>query len=99
MWENLYDSFEPWNPPSLYFVRSKEKVEIDLLVELGNQRYLAVEVKTTPEPWTAKQHELVDSLGLTVVEKWVVSTSPAISFKETVVVAIRDVWERLAAII
>ncbi|MFN4895060.1 MAG: ATP-binding protein [Pseudomonadota bacterium] len=85
--------------PSLYFVRSKEKVEIDLLVELGNQRYLAVEVKTTPDPWTAKQHELVDSLGLTVVEKWVVSTSPAISFKETAVVAIRDVWERLAAII
>lgn len=85
--------------PSLYFVRSKEKVEIDLLVELGNQRYLAMEVKTTPEPWTPKQHELVDSLGLTVVEKWVVSTSPALSFKGTSVVAIRDLWERLAAII
>jgi len=85
--------------PSLYFVRSKEKVEIDLLVELGNQRYLAMEVKTTPEPWTPRQHELVDSLGLTVVEKWVVSTSPALSFKGTSVVAIRDLWERLAAII
>lgn len=85
--------------PSLYFVRSKEKVEIDLLVELGNQRYLAMEVKTTPEPWTPRQHELVDSLGLTVVEKWVVSTSPALSFKGTSVVAIRDLWERLAAVI
>jgi len=85
--------------PSLYFVRSKEKVEIDLLVELGNQRYLAMEVKTTPEPWTPRQHELVDSLGLTVVEKWVVSTSPALSFKGTSVVAIPDLWERLAAII
>ena len=55
--------------PSLYFVRSKEKVEVDLLVDLGDQRYLAIEVKSMPEPWTKKQEELVDSLGLTIIER------------------------------
>lgn len=85
--------------PSLYFVRSKEKVEIDLLVELGNQRYLALEVKSTPEPWTQKQRELADSLGLDIVGKWVVSASRAMSYHDAPVVALTDLWDRLAEIV
>jgi hypothetical protein len=85
--------------PSLYFVRSKEKVEVDLLVELGNQRYLALEVKSTPEPWTQKQRDLVDSLGLTIVDRWVISASPTMSFKDEAVIAITELWDRLAALV
>lgn len=81
--------------PTLYFVRSKEKVEIDLLVDLGNQRYLAIEIKTTPEDWSKKQRELVDSLGLTIVDRWVVTAYSGMSFKDTAVVAISDLWNRL----
>jgi len=85
--------------PSLYFARSKEKVEIDLLVELGNQRYLALEVKSMPEPWTQKQRDLVNSLGLAIVDRWVVSASPAMSFKDEPVIAITELWDRLAALV
>lgn len=85
--------------PLLYFVRSKEKVEIDLLVELGNQRYLALEVKSTPEPWTQKQHDLADSLDIPIVEKWVVSPSCAMSFKAATVVAVTDLWQRLSELV
>jgi hypothetical protein len=80
-------------------VRSKEKVEVDLLVELGNQRYLALEVKSTPEPWTQKQRDLVDSLGLTIVDRWVISASPTMSFKDEAVIAITELWDRLAALV
>jgi predicted AAA+ superfamily ATPase len=85
--------------PSLYFVRSKEKVEIDLLVELGDQRYLTLEVKSTPEPWTHTQRDLVDSLGLAIVDRWVISASPAMSFKDEPVIAITELWDRLAGIV
>jgi predicted AAA+ superfamily ATPase len=84
--------------PNLYFVRSKEKVEADLIVDLGNQRYLAVEVKVTPERWSQKQIELVDSLGLSIVDRWVVGIHAGMPFENSTVVAVSEVWDRLNGI-
>lgn len=66
--------------PQIYFLRSKEQVEIDFLVELANQRFIAIEVKTTPVDFTATQRALLDSLHLNIVEKWVVSPTAAVGF-------------------
>ncbi len=38
--------------PQLFFVRTKEKVEIDLLIQLPNHRFIAAEIKTTLVDWT-----------------------------------------------
>lgn len=61
--------------PKIYFVRSKDQVEVDFLIEFNNNRFIAIEVKATPESWSEKQHELIESLGINVVEKWVVTPS------------------------
>ncbi len=57
--------------PEIYFVRSKEKVEVDFLIALPNQRYIAAEVKASVHSFTKKQTRLLDSLQINIVERWI----------------------------
>lgn len=66
--------------PEIYFVRSKEQVEVDFLVQLSNQRFIAVEVKTTPMDLTASKLSLLSSLKLNIVENWVVTFTESMNF-------------------
>ena len=79
-------------PPTIHYVRSKEKVEVDFLIDLGNQKFLAVEVKTTAQDFTESQNKLLESLGINIVERWVVSASEASHFRTTKVFPIWDLW-------
>jgi predicted AAA+ superfamily ATPase len=84
--------------PILSYVRSKEKVEVDLLIELPNQRYIAAEVKLTPQNLTNEQMKLLDSLKLNIVERWILSPTdvdiPA--FSNARVVSFKDIWNELS---
>lgn len=84
--------------PQISFARSKEKVEVDFLIDLGNMRYLAIEAKTTPCSYTTKQHALLDSLDLNIVERWIVSPTPAPDFPRCRVVVINELWNALMAV-
>lgn len=61
----------------VFSLRSKEKVELDFLIELPNQRFLVFEIKATPHPISVSQKKLVDSLNLDVLEILVVSPHSA----------------------
>jgi hypothetical protein len=67
-------------PPNLYFVRSKEQVELDFLVQLPNQQFIAIEVKTTPTDLTTPQLRLLQTLKLPILEHWIVSFTGSTSF-------------------
>jgi predicted AAA+ superfamily ATPase len=83
-------------PAEIFYIRSKDQVEIDLLIHLGNQKYVAAEIKTTPEKWTEKQHAIVDSLKLDVVERWVLTpTKTEAIFSNCKVVEFSKMWEEL----
>lgn len=84
--------------PQIYFVRSKEQVEIDFLVELPNQKFLAVEVKTTPADFSRAQLQLLESLELNVVERWVVSANKSVDFRNARGVLLDEIFENLARI-
>lgn len=81
--------------PRLNHVRSKEKVEIDLLVHLSNGRSLAIEVKSAPCGFDNRQLRLLDSLGLNVVERWVVTPTGGGSQPTAKVVPFTDIWDEL----
>lgn len=85
--------------PVIHYVRSKEKVEVDFLINLGNQKFLALEAKVTPENFTDAQRKLLDSLDLSIVEKWIVSGTKTTQFKEAKVVQIADVWGALEGLV
>jgi predicted AAA+ superfamily ATPase len=59
--------------PEVFFIRSKEKVEVDFLIKLANNRWLAVEVKNAPINFTIQQLKLLDQVKLNIIERWVVS--------------------------
>ncbi len=61
--------------PSVFFLRSKEKVEIDFLVELPNNRWLAVEAKTQVSSFSQKQLDLLETCQLNIVDKWIVNVT------------------------
>ncbi len=82
-------------PKQIYFLRSKEKVEIDFLVQLSNQRYVAIEVKVSPEPFTRPQIALLDSLDITIVERWVVSPQSAVGLDNARSIAFNQIWDEL----
>ena len=82
-------------PPQLDFVRSKEKVELDLLVHLPNRRTVAIEIKSTPQDFTQAQVRLLESLRLNIVERWIVSPTPSPHFQHASVVTLPDVWSEL----
>ena len=84
--------------PDIYFVRSKEQVEIDFLVQLPNQRFLAIEVKTTPIDLSKEQLQLLDSLKLNIIEKWVVSSTRSVDFKNARVVCVDKIFENMEKI-
>lgn len=78
--------------PKIYFLRSKEQVEIDFLVQLPNQRFIAIEVKTTPADLNVAQVQLLESLNLQIIEKWIVSSSHSPNFKNARVVPIEQIF-------
>lgn len=85
--------------PKIYFVRSKEQVEVDLLLELTNQRFIAIEIKTTPIDLTFKQLKLLDSLGLNIVEKWIVTGSYSPDFEQARVISIENLFDELEKVL
>jgi hypothetical protein len=85
--------------PVVYFVRSKEQVEIDFLLQLSNLRFIAIEVKTTPVDFSLQQMNLLDSLGLNIVEKWVVSTVRSHDFANARVVRLDQIFHQLEQLV
>lgn len=83
------------SPAKIFFVRSKEKVEIDLLIELPNQRFIGAEVKATPRPWDSKQHDLLGSLRLNIIEKWVLTPSEETNGINEKIVSFKNIWTEL----
>lgn len=81
--------------PRLNHVRSKEKVEIDLLVHLSNGRTIAIEVKSSVTGFDKPQLRLLDTLGLNVVERWVVTPSGGESQATAKVVPFTGIWGEL----
>lgn len=81
--------------PEIYFVRSKEKVEVDFLLKLSNQRFIAIEVKNTPVDLTQKQIHLLNSLDLNIVDRWIVSSVRSVDFKNARVVRIDQIYDEL----
>ncbi len=79
-------------PLKIYYVRSKEKVEIDLLIELPDNKFIAAEVKVTPKPWDDKQHQLIDSLGLNVIEKWILTPTRNSLLPNSKIVEFQNIW-------
>ena len=82
-------------PPRLNHVRSKEKVEIDLLVHLSDARTVAIEVKSTPQEFDSRQLRLLDTLGLSIVERWVATPTPAPDLTTARVVPFNRLWAEL----
>jgi uncharacterized protein len=79
----------------VFHLRNKEKVEIDFLVELPNQKYIAIEVKATPQPFSAKQIDMLNALGLGNESRWIVSPG-AHSIGSAEVVALESLYAKLA---
>jgi predicted AAA+ superfamily ATPase len=79
----------------VYFVRSKEQVEIDFLLQLSNQKFIAIEVKTTPVDLESSQLTLLNSLKLNIVEKWIVSFTGSINFANARLVLCNQIYETL----
>jgi predicted AAA+ superfamily ATPase len=81
--------------PQIYFLRSKEQVEVDFLVCLSNQRFLAIEVKTTPMDLSGPQLSLLNSLQLNIVERWIVSTTGSTNFTNARLVLYPHIFQNL----
>ncbi|MDH4467789.1 MAG: AAA family ATPase [Bacteriovoracaceae bacterium] len=83
-------------PVEMFYIRSKDQVEVDLLIHLSNQKYIAAEIKTTPTKWSEKQHQIVDSLKLDVVERWIITpTQTEAIFENCKIVEFSKIWEEL----
>lgn len=83
----------------VFFLRSKEKIEIDFLIKLSNNRWIACEVKTNPSDFTAKQLALLDSVDLNVVERWTLSvTDQSFNFANSKVVPLQEIYKNLASL-
>lgn len=52
------------NKPEIFFVRTKEKVEVDFLVKLPNHKWIAIEIKSQPEDMNSGQIQLLEKTGL-----------------------------------
>lgn len=82
-------------PPRLNHLRSKEKVEVDLLVHLSDARTIAIEVKSSPIDFDRRQLRLLDTLGLEIVERWVATPTPAPDLQTARVVPFDRLWTEL----
>lgn len=85
--------------PEIYFVRSKEKVEIDFLLKLSNQRFIAIEVKTTPIDLTPQQIKLLNTLQLNIIDKWIVSKNRSNDFANARVISLDQIFNQLEKIL
>lgn len=85
--------------PEIYFIRSKDQVEIDFLLQLSNQRFIAIEVKATPIDFTAKQTHLLDLLKLNIIDKWVVSVTRSNDFSNARVVCLDQIFRELEQVV
>jgi predicted AAA+ superfamily ATPase len=83
----------------IFHLRSKERVEIHFLVELPNQRYIAVEAKMTPEDFSTEQIKLIESLRINVVAKWMVSLKPDIPIPRAQNLSIEHLWDKLGVVL
>ncbi len=83
-------------PLEMFFLRSKEKVEIDFLLQLPNQRFIAIEVKTTPTDFTSAQLQLLESLQLNIIARWVISPNAELSFPNATGIALEKIDESLS---
>lgn len=81
--------------PEIHVVRSKEKVEIDFLIKLSNNRYIAAEVKAKPVDFSSAQLKLLDTLKLNIIEKWVLSPSSSLDFEHAKSIAFDEIAENL----
>ncbi len=81
--------------PKVFVVRSKDKVEIDFLIELPNKKFIAVEVKNTPQDLTREQLKLLESLKIDISEIWIVSPNGEGSFGDRKIVKIQDLHDHL----
>lgn len=84
--------------PKVYFVRDKRKVEVDFLVELPNQRYVAIEAKVTPKDFSAEQIQLLNSLRINIVERWVVNASRTHPLSQSQALTIYELYDSLRAL-
>ncbi len=85
--------------PNIHFLRSKEKVEIDLLIHLPNQRTIAAEIKTTPTTgFSEEQLKLLTSSELPVIEKWILAPNPSPDFKNGRVISFNQIYRELSAL-
>ena len=85
--------------PEVYFVRSKAQVEVDFLVQLPNQRFIAIEVKTTASDMTREQISLLDSLEINIVEKWVVSHTGPMKLGTAALIRWNQIYQNLERLI
>lgn len=83
---------------NIYFVRSKEKVEVDLLIELPNQKFIAAEIKSNPQAWSPEQHQLIDSLKLNIVARWCLSPIPGPKFGNVKILEFIKIWDELESL-
>lgn len=85
--------------PQIYFIRSKEKVEIDFLLQLPNNRYIAAEVKTTPIDINLQQRKLLDSLKLNIIEHWIISPTDSVNFAHARTIRLDKLFEELMRVV
>ncbi|MGZ6442171.1 MAG: ATP-binding protein [Pseudobdellovibrionaceae bacterium] len=83
------------SPCNIFYVRSKEKVEVDLLIELPNNRYIAAEIKVNPQPWSEQQHKLINTLGLNIIERWIITPTEEAMIPNNKVVNFNQIWIEL----
>jgi len=79
--------------PKIFHVRSKEKVEIDFLVELPNQKFIALEAKLTPSDFTSQQKKLLDSLNLNIVGNFLVSPTIGPHLANSTNIKVDQIWD------
>lgn len=82
----------------IYFLRSKEQDEIDFLIELPNNRYIAIEVKSTPIDMTNRQKKLLDSVSLNIVDRWIVTPIRSVDFSYARVIELQKIFEKIEAL-
>ena len=81
--------------PNLNYLRSKEQVEIDLIIHLPNQRVIAAEVKKKHHDFSKEQLSLLESTGLNIIERWTISPTPGPAMVHSRVVTLREISESL----
>ncbi|HAZ11700.1 MAG: hypothetical protein A2X86_18420 [Bdellovibrionales bacterium GWA2_49_15] len=81
--------------PVIYFLRTKDQIEVDFLIQLPNQKYIAAEVKTTPQDMTAAQLKVLDSLKINIIERWILTPSLGPNFANAKSINFSELWNAL----